>query len=74
MICKGVKITMSYTDNPLDDFHRHDAKQQAWLDRLPKCENCGHPIQQEKAVKIKGFFYCDDCLDDDMRVSIEYEC
>lgn len=60
---------MSWTDNPLKDFDRHDAKQQAKLDRLPKCKRCGHPIQQEDAVCIGGKYYCDDCLED-MRESI----
>jgi formylmethanofuran dehydrogenase subunit E len=53
---------------------KHDARQQAWLDKLPKCENCGQAIQQDTAVEIEGCLYCDECLNKDLRVSIEYEC
>lgn len=60
---------MNRTDDPLKDFDRHDTEQQKKLDRLPKCTECGEPIQQEKAVCIDGDFYCDHCLDE-MRMSI----
>ena len=63
---------MPYTDDPIQDFLNHDARQQAYLDKLPKCENCGQPIQQDTAVEIDGCLYCDECIDD-MRVSIDYE-
>lgn len=64
---------MPYTDNPVADFMKHDARQQALLDRLPKCENCGHPIQQDTVAFIGGCFYCDDCIRNDLRVDVEYE-
>ena len=51
-----------YTDNPIADFHAHDAEQQEQLERLPVCHHCKDPIQQEKAVRIEGRWYCDDCL------------
>lgn len=59
-----------YTDDPIADFHRHDAEQQKYLDKLPVCCGCGEPIQQAYAVCIDGDWYCDDCLDD-MRQRIE---
>ena len=52
------------TDDPIADFHRYDAERHRRLSRLPKCTECNHHIQQEKAVRIKGNFYCDDCLKD----------
>ena len=52
-----------YTDDPVVDFERYDAKQQKKLDRLPKCCSCKEPIQQEKAVHMDGHWYCDECLD-----------
>jgi formylmethanofuran dehydrogenase subunit E len=39
------------------------------LQRLPKCTECGEPIQQEDAVCINGEYYCDHCLKD-LRVSV----
>lgn len=54
---------MYLTDDPVADFHRHDRKQAKWLDSLPTCEHCGEAIQQELAVCIDGFWYCDECLE-----------
>jgi hypothetical protein len=55
---------MIFTDDPIADFNRLDAKQSAWLKKLPTCQICGKPIQQERAVCMEGFWFCDDCLDD----------
>jgi hypothetical protein len=49
-----------YTDDPIADFHRHDAEQQAELDRLPKCSYCNEPIQEEKLFDIEGELYCEE--------------
>lgn len=54
---------MYCTDDPISDFHRHDAEQQAELDKLPRCCDCDEPIQQEMAVYIHGEWLCDSCLD-----------
>ena len=54
---------MVYSDNPLADFAAYDNEQESWLDRLPKCAECGEPIQQEFAVRINGEWLCDNCLD-----------
>lgn len=58
------------SDDPLRDFERHDAKQTAKQNELPKCEYCGEPIQQDDAVRINNGFICDDCLNS-MREIIE---
>lgn len=55
---------MFRSDDPLDDFHRHDDEQTEWLEKRPRCGECREHIQQEKAVCIQGIFYCDDCLAD----------
>lgn len=52
------------TDDPLKDYDRWDKEQQKRLDRLPECDNCGYPIQQEDAVCIDGKYYCDECLEE----------
>lgn len=61
---------MFYTDNPVSDFERYDAEQEEQLRKLPICCECKNHIQQDRAVKIKGEFYCDPCLED-MREDIE---
>ena len=53
-----------FTDDPIADFNRHEAEKQKWLERLPVCCCCDEPIQQEKAVRMDGLWYCDECLDD----------
>ena len=60
---------MGWSGDPLRDFDRWDAKRQERLDRLPKCAECGHPIQQDDAVCIGNKYYCDECLDN-LRESI----
>ena len=54
---------MAWTDDPVADFERHDREQARRLAKLPTCERCGDAIQQERAVCIEGFWYCDECLD-----------
>ena len=54
---------MPWTDDPVADFERHDREQARLLERLPTCERCGNRIEQELAVCIDGFWYCDDCLE-----------
>lgn len=50
------------TDDPIADFARHDAEQEAWLDRRPECADCGHHIQDEQAFYINGEWICQDCM------------
>ena len=55
---------MFYSDDPIADFERHDAQKEEELQNLPVCTCCEKPIQQERAVRINGDWYCDECLDD----------
>ena len=56
-----------YTDNPLADFYRHDAKQTEYLERLPVCAECGEPIQTDECYEINGEIICPDCLKENYR-------
>ena len=47
-----------------DLWEAHDNEQEAWLETLPVCKCCGHPIQQEEAVCIDGDWYCEYCEDE----------
>lgn len=47
-----------------DDFIRHDAEQEEWLESRPVCDICGEPIQDEAYHYIFGHPVCDRCLDD----------
>lgn len=53
---------MYKTDNPVWDAERYMQECEESLNHLPTCENCGESIQQEDAVHIDGYWYCDDCL------------
>ena len=61
---------MSIPDN-LDMFDRYDNEQARMLERLPKCDQCEQPIQQEMAVRISGKWYCDSCLDIYFREAVD---
>ena len=45
-----------------DLFEARERMQAKWLRKLPTCQCCGEAIQQERAVCIDGFWYCDECL------------
>lgn len=58
---------MGWTDDPCADYLRYDAEQQAKLDKLPKCSECGQPIQDEEAYYINDEWICQECLDDNYK-------
>lgn len=59
----GGEESMQFTDDPVLDAERFEAEQKERLDRLPLCECCGKPIQQEKAVYYNGQYVCESCED-----------
>lgn len=54
---------MYLSDDPALDFARYDAEQARRLAKLPTCQCCGEAIQQEYAVCIDDFWFCDECLE-----------
>ena len=62
---------MYRTDDPVDDFLRHDAEEQAWLDKLPKCADCGEPVQDDYFYLINDEVICPECLDNNYRKRTE---
>lgn len=59
------------TDDPLADFDRWDAEQQAALNKLPKCAECGEPIQDDCYYEINGECVCPACLDNNHKHWVE---
>lgn len=55
---------MGWTDDPIADFDRWQAEQEEELEKLPICECCGQPIQQEYAVYYNNQWCCEDCESD----------
>lgn len=62
---------MYRTDDPIADFNRYEAEQQRKLDKLPKCDICGEPIQDDYFYNIYGDIFCEECLNDKFRKSTE---
>ena len=62
---------MFYTDNPEIDFARHDAEQQAQLDKLPRCYECTEPMQDDFCYEVNGEYICEICLNDNHLVCVE---
>lgn len=55
-------MSIFMSDDPNEDFNRLDAKQAEYLNRLPVCDCCHEPIQDEYLYDICGDFICGDCL------------
>ena len=60
-----------YTNDPIADFHRHDAEQEDRLKDLPECSECGNPIQDEHYYEFDCYFYCENCVCDNHRKSTD---
>lgn len=66
---------MYRTDDPIADFNRWDNDQQKQLDRLPKCADCGEPVQDDHYYLINDEVICPACLESNYRKAIEdYVC
>ena len=54
---------MIRTDNPHADFDAWDRKREDALDKLPKCDKCGEPIQDEDLYDFEdGNLICEECV------------
>lgn len=53
---------MIWTDDPVRDFERYDAEQEAWLRARPTCDACKNHIQEEYYYELEGIRRCGDCM------------
>ncbi len=58
---------MLLTGDPHADFDRWDRKREKYLSRLPICECCGEPIQDEELYDFDGDLVCEECVFDYVR-------
>lgn len=58
---------MTYIPDNYDAFCQHEAEQQAKLDKLPKCCECGERIQTEDYYEFNDELYCLDCVEEHRR-------
>jgi formylmethanofuran dehydrogenase subunit E len=52
-----------WTDDAVADAERYTYEQDKKLDKLPVCEYCNNPIQDDYYYDINGEVMCEDCLD-----------
>lgn len=45
-----------------DAWEANDASQEAQLEGLPVCDDCGEPIQAEEFYTFGGLCYCPECV------------
>lgn len=62
---------MMFSDDPLLDFDRYDRQQAEELAKLPICDCCGEPIQDEYCYEINGDLICEDRLDMYFRKAVD---
>lgn len=60
-----------YIPDNYDLFKQHDAEQQKQLDRLPRCSECEHPIQDEFCFEVNGELVCDECMNNNHKKWVE---
>lgn len=60
-----------YSDDPVRDFDRYDAYQAQLETRLPVCERCGKPINDDRYFEINNELLCEKCMDDEYGRSTE---
>lgn len=53
--------------SPDDDFSRWEAQREKQLAKLPKCYECGEPIQDDECYEINDELICPKCLEDNHR-------
>lgn len=54
-----------------DFFDMYDSEQQKMLDRLPRCSECGHPIQDDFCFEVNDEPVCDECMYNNHRKSVD---
>ena len=59
------------SSNPDTDFEDYDRQQSAAMDRLPVCDFCGRPIQDDHYYEIGADTVCESCLNINFRKDIE---
>lgn len=62
---------MYLSDNPIADFDRYDAACQREEERLPVCEICGEPIQDDYLYDLEGTIICEECLKSEYRKPVD---
>ena len=60
-----------YSDDPVRDFDRYDMAMAQREAKLPKCDECGKPINDDMFFDIEGEILCENCMRDRYGISTE---
>ena len=60
-----------YVPDNYDLWEEHQREQDERLDSLPKCSECGNPIQDDECYEFDGDLICEKCLKANHKVSTE---
>lgn len=63
---------MRITDDPIRDAEAWITEQDKALAKLPRCDYCGEPIQDDYYFDIQGDRVCQHCIDE-MKKEVSYE-
>ena len=58
---EGAILVFYRTDDPVADAERYITEQEAELEKMPKCSNCGEYIQEGYLFDIEDTLYCEEC-------------
>jgi formylmethanofuran dehydrogenase subunit E len=61
-----------YVPDNYDAFCRHDAEEGEIHKRLPRCAECGEPIQEDTCYEIGSSLYCVSCVSDSKVYTEDY--
>ena len=45
-----------------DLYEAHEAEEERWLEKRPKCDCCGEPIYEDTFYDIGGEYLCSECM------------
>ncbi len=62
---------MMWTDNPVADAERYMAEQEEELKKLPVCDYCKKPIQDDYLYDLEGDIICEACMNKHFRKHTE---
>lgn len=63
---------MSYIPDNHDLWEAHQAKEDERIARLPVCDWCGEPIQDEQFYHLDGEYICKACMDGQLVETVDF--
>lgn len=52
-------------------WENHEREHERWLAKRPTCRCCGEPIQDDRAWRIAGYLWCEECAENAFKVWTE---